>query len=421
MRVAEIAPRMASVGALLVACSGPPKEASTSDDLTSTPGTVDSEESDADTDADSDTDTDADTDADTDTDVNHDIRGPWTDGAGWVSMEDSTLATVTDLDPWRTWQFVEVDHAAGHGVAINLENTDADGFFSGFHWRRDGDLAWLCHATNTAESQADARDAPVSADDPAVGGCGVDDRGWTRLFPDAWLPIRGSWFAFAGEVHISEDIWVEETATGTRLWGIAEYSLEDRFLVAENGTGTELPGKFSRVDWTETGAGYYVCFTATDRESTSDAAAVPRADDTEPAVGGCEGAPWELLSDDAPLVPVETVGSWVDPDLGITFEISGATVEVTAAGNTQVFHVLSYDNHDGWIAAQNDAGNSVDPLLYSRLDWRDGADTSEMFWCWTASTHTSVAGAEADSSADDTDPTSGGCRGQPWARLERSP
>ena len=385
-------------------------------------GTV-SEEGDADTDADGDTDTDADTDADTDTDtdVDHDIRGTWSTGAGWLSMESGEASAVEGLDPWQAWLFVEVDHSAGSAVAINTENTGADGYYSSFAWRRDGELGWFCQATGAADTQSEASAAPVDDSDPSTGGCGEASTPWTRITPGRWLEPRGNWYAYGGQLQVDESEWILAKDDGVQSWRVTDYSPDARYVLAENGDGTELPGKYSRIDWALVGERYFVCFSATARESTSDAAAAPRADDADPASGGCEGAPWEPLRSEPPEPEVgEAEGTWTDSVTGVSVSISEEVVEVTAGPSVQVFHVLSSDPSAGWIMGENDAANFVDPGLISRMDWRYGASSSEMYWCWTTSDHPTQADAEDDTSADDADPASGGCAGYPWAFLEWS-
>jgi hypothetical protein len=375
-------------------------------------------EADADIDTDADTDADTDTDTDTDADADHDIRGTWTDGLDWYSVTDGELQRVTGLADWRTWQFVDVDHAGGRAVAINASNTGADGYYSAFGWTRNGEDTWFCNAATRAASQAEAAAVTIDDTSPAEGGCGAADDRWLRLFPGRWLDIRGIWYALDGENHIEEDTWVLLTDADPTTWAIVDYSNDERWLIAENGPNTDYPGKYSRVDWTTTEEGTYVCFSATDRESRSDALTVPRADDSSPADGGCEAAPWVLLSPDAPEPPIESVGWWEDSVSGVVVSVSGTTVEFDALGFHSTFHIQSFDNNAGWLVAENDSANSVDPGLFSRMDWRLSADGTTLDWCWASSSHSSVASAEADFSADDSDPPSGGCRGAPWARFE---
>ncbi|HEX2881577.1 MAG TPA: hypothetical protein VHO25_18735, partial [Polyangiaceae bacterium] len=85
---------------------------------------------------------------------------------------------------------------------------------------------------------------------------------------------------------------------------VTTLSNDDQYVVIQNSCADPFsPGKWSRYDWTwYSGDGsapaLYLCTTVFDAATEADAIAAPRADETDPANGGCGGPDfgWSLLT-----------------------------------------------------------------------------------------------------------------------------
>lgn len=111
---------------------------------------------------------------------------------------------------------------------------------------------------------------------------------------DAGLEIAGAWVDDFGGTHdISETTWDMAFA----LFAITGYDNDGDWLVARNDAENDFaPGLWSRMDWTHDGTDHWFCQTLFDATSEQAAREVPRADDTDPATGGCGGFPWSMLT-----------------------------------------------------------------------------------------------------------------------------
>ena len=80
------------------------------------------------------------------------------------------------------------------------------------------------------------------------------------------------------------------------------------------------------------------------------------------------------------------------------------------------FDILKFDNGRDFLVAQNDAGNAYFPGLFSRFDWTVSA--GDLYYCQVAYNAADAATAEANMSADRSDPANSGCSGFSWTRLD---
>jgi hypothetical protein len=127
----------------------------------------------------------------------------------------------------------------------------------------------------------------------AVVGCdggGDDDDGGKD---DDDLAIAGTYVDdFGVEHHISNEAW-EQTYPddgGQEVFHIVAWDNSERRVVAHNALENAYNGNlFSAFDWAEDGDGLYVCQTRYDAATQDEAAQAPRADDSDPATGGCGG------------------------------------------------------------------------------------------------------------------------------------
>jgi hypothetical protein len=134
-------------------------------------------------------------------------------------------------------------------------------------------------------------------------------------------------------------------------------------------------------------------------------------------LAGCPLPPVEDTDDgdsdtDTDVDPGEPVlvGTFVDPYEG--------GHDITADTWTQgesVFHLMDWSSDQGWIVAENDAGNEWNPGKWSRFDVLEARNGA--WYCQTRFDAASEDEARTTPAADDADPTASGCGGFPWTRL----
>lgn len=106
---------------------------------------------------------------------------------------------------------------------------------------------------------------------------------------------------FGGTETIAEESWTMEFPDSDPVvQALAEYDNDANYAVTQNPADAEYsPSKFNKNVWTEPdGDGsFYYCTVAFGEDSAEAAANTDQtADDSDPANGGCGGAPWTLLT-----------------------------------------------------------------------------------------------------------------------------
>jgi hypothetical protein len=130
-------------------------------------------------------------------------------------------------------------------------------------------------------------------------------------------------------------------------------------------------------------------------------AAIPACGDSQEGGGGGEGE-----------ATLELIGDFTD-GFGTVFSVTTETVTLGIGESASVFIVLSFDNEDDYLIAQNHEDNEYSGGLYSRFDWLE--EDGDMYYCQPAYDANDAAAAEA-TSADPTDMESG-CGGFGWSEL----
>ena len=118
-------------------------------------------------------------------------------------------------------------------------------------------------------------------------------------------------------------------------------------------------------------------------------------------------------SDDT-QAPLSIIGVYTDGWGGEhTITADDWTIGYTGS-DPSVFAILSFDNTDKYVIAQNDVANTYSPELFSRFDWTepDGA----LYYCQTAYAAETEQAAMDTVAADATDLTTG-CGSFPWSEL----
>lgn len=108
------------------------------------------------------------------------------------------------------------------------------------------------------------------------------------------LEIDGEWVDdFMGTHSITDTQWVQGFGMDVYTYTIDHYDNDADVLIAQSADDMT----WARFDWTnaEDGTLYY-CQTAFGAASAEAAEATPRADDSDPAMGGCATFAWSVLN-----------------------------------------------------------------------------------------------------------------------------
>lgn len=130
------------------------------------------------------------------------------------------------------------------------------------------------------------------------------------------------------------------------------------------------------------------------------------------AMMGCDDADDGI---DGGADTIDIVGTWVDP-FATQHVITETEWTQTAAGDTSVYAISTFDRTSMLIIAENGADNGFNPGKFSRFDWTQLND--RLFFCqsvFDADTADAAANAEG---ANPADPETTGCGGDfPWSEL----
>jgi hypothetical protein len=155
-------------------------------------------------------------------------------------------------------------------------------------------------ATDDAATGTD--DAGTSTGDTTTGDADSGDSGTDTAAcadesagpPAEPLEIEGSWTDdFAMEHEITAESWTQSSEFGTFVYAIATFDNTADTLVAQD----EGDSTWSKFQWAAGDGGtYWYCQVAFGEPCRADAEAVPAADPSDPATGGCGMFPWSLLT-----------------------------------------------------------------------------------------------------------------------------
>jgi hypothetical protein len=107
---------------------------------------------------------------------------------------------------------------------------------------------------------------------------------------------------------------------------------------------------------------------------------------------------------------LEIIGSYAD-SLGDSHTIDE---ELWTTGSGALFSISQYDNNSGFLIAQNDASNAIEPERWSKFQWTIN-DNGGLYYCQSISD----AATEEDAMGANADPADlgMGCIGSPWVEL----
>ena len=255
------------------------------------------------------------------------------------------------------------------------------------------------------DSTGDDDDSAGDDDDSA----GDDDDSAAPIEP---LAVYGVWDDTAGFHAVTDHAWLLWASWGTSRYDITQSSAAGGWLVAQNAASNQYnPGQWSKFEWFQGGGQLYYCQSEFGAVSEAAALAATAADQGN-VNGGCGGFAWSTL--DATSVAIEVGGVNVDEWATEHTVTDDVWVQASSFG-TGIYNISQFDNTDNFAIAQNDASNTLNPSLWSRLDWTWYQDA--FYVCQTAFDAADEAAALATAPADATDPPTGGCGGFSWSNL----
>lgn len=115
---------------------------------------------------------------------------------------------------------------------------------------------------------------------------------------DDELEIAGVYVDAYGTTHaIDAATWAMASAYGDSAFHVSRWDNDADYLLAENDAANAWSAElWSRFDWIEVDGHLFFCQTAYDAADEETAGATPRANDTDPAGGGCGGFAWTDLT-----------------------------------------------------------------------------------------------------------------------------
>ena len=254
--------------------------------------------------------------------------------------------------------------------------------------------------TLAACDDGDATREPDMGGEPGVGG--------EPAAPD----IVGAYTDDFDGRHAIGTTWSMEAGGDTLRFAFLQVDDAGRWGVAQNDPANAFsPSLFSRFDWTTADDdALFFCQTAFDAESAAAAAAIPAADASDPAAGGCADFPWSRLRPVGPGIE----GSWRD-DYGTDHAVGAESWTQSGDPAASTFRFVQVDPDAGWVVARNGAANAFSPGLWSRFDWARAGD--DLWFCQTRYDAPTRADAARAPPADASDPSTGGCSDFPWSHL----
>ena len=229
-----------------------------------------------------------------------DLEGAGCDGFPWTRMQTAIelggdwasnfgeSATINSFT-WALNTVISYDNSENL-VILQLPEDDEwnPSKFSRVVWTEPAEgVFWACTVAYGQDSAADALAADGEADPEDLEGEGCAGFPWTR-----WrtaLAIAGEWVTQGVDVTIDSHSW------GT--FAVVDYDNAAAWAVMQE--PAESGGEFAKVTWvvSQDEPGIWVCELGADLESAEAAMeAENNADATDPASGGCGGAPWGWLT-----------------------------------------------------------------------------------------------------------------------------
>ena len=319
-----------------------------------------------------------------------------------IGLWDTSEGGSWEITPstWGPATIVDHDNEDNWAITQSPQTIDVDpGTFSKVVWTEPADGRWfaciVAQGLTTAEA---AMTSGVTADasSPLEGGCGEGP--WTELRSP--MEVKGDW-------HTN---WDENITITTYAWGsqeaIAFHHNEDNWAVTRMGADASWNANtYSKLVWTdpESDGHFWMCRVDYGLETASAAKGSPKAADTsDPATGGCSGFSWTLY-----MPIIELTGTW-------SSESGEHHIDSTIWDLTLV---RDYDNTANWAIVETPATTPDTPGTFAKNVWIDPID-GVTYYCVVETGLSSVEEAIASAaSADESDPETSGCKGQPWTQL----
>jgi len=192
--------------------------------------------------------------------------------------------------------------------------------YSRFEWVEDSSShLWYCQQVYNANTIEEAASFPkANSSEPSTGGCGTSNFPWTQIIKfgakdtfeklkekpscsgTSVIPsIAGQYTDnYGGREIVNKNAWRSPPS----VWHICSTDNENREIIAQNGEhNSYFPGLYSRFEWVreEVSHDLWYCQQVYNASTEEDASSYPRADSSNPSVGGCgipsNDFPWTQL------------------------------------------------------------------------------------------------------------------------------
>jgi hypothetical protein len=238
------------------------------------------------------------------------------------------------------------------------------------------------------------------------GGDAGTDMG--AMSPRPRLEIDGVWDSnFGSTERIAPDRW----DFGSFRQLVVDFDNDGNFAITQNPSDAMFdPDTFSKIVWTEPAAGTFHYCTVDFGLATAEEAreTTKTADDSDPSTGGCGGNPWTELT----VVPPEIEGTW-SSNFGSTETIDAERWDF---GSFEQY-LVEWNNEQNVAYTRNLPDAMFDPGAYSKIVWTEPA-AKTFYYCTVDFGLASITDArDSTKTADDSDPSTGGCGGNPWTEL----
>ena len=226
------------------------------------------------------------------------VAGEYDDGFGGFVRVDNTGV-------WFAWagaaNVAMTEYDNGGEWAIGQNSTDdpsSPNLWSRFEWALSDDGFYWCQ-TGFSEADANAARALEAADrSDWEGGC--SGFSWSRItLGQGPIAIGGEWAnTWGGEYSIDNESWLQAYPESPVVaFEIAGFSNADGAAFAMNSEDNEFfAGDWSRFDWAWVEGALWYCQTVFDGDNEEAVRAAAPAAASDPAGGGCGGAPWTELA-----------------------------------------------------------------------------------------------------------------------------
>ncbi|MGK5093238.1 hypothetical protein WDW89_14650 [Deltaproteobacteria bacterium TL4] len=302
-----------------------------------------------------------------------------------LSFEEEQTALITqNSDPWQKYNRVELT-VRGNTLfyCLSVEDQETPPFSLEFS-------------------------IPVDARNPAVSGCGNENRPWIALRPVS-LEIKGNYLGTSQTPHsITHLLWQQ----GRLKYHLLRFNNAQNYAIAQNAVENSVfPGKFSRFDWMYFEAQLYVCHTIQNADTLLQADDYQKAESSDPKAHGCQGQAWERLNEYTAFV-----GNYMDA-AGTLYALTATQWNFSGFVYTEKNDATTPQINEQTVIAINLIQSylitqDADGRAFQRYDWADFQGVR--YLCQRGVSQKTQAIAESLSPPEPSAPNQSGCDDHAW-------